>query len=372
MKIAYYSYDHVGNPYCGGGGAYRDLMIHTLLASRHSIRCYYGSFRGARPNIDGDRRIYFLGSSLNYLISRITYSICATVHCLFVNADVIVICYSIFSPVLAFILRRRKTVLELFHLARSEPFRKYSVFGALPVFFEQCALLFGKNILCINREMAGYIAGKYRNKNIATVYTGFDNGLLSEDQFDDNYILSMGRIDVHMKGLDLLIDAFEKIAPSFPRVRLIIAGRGSQHDTAWVRNRIRMSSVATNMLIKENVSGDEKIELFHKATFVCIPSRFEGWCIAAIEAAASSKATIGTRISGLMESIRENETGVIVPAENSIELAGAMVRLLNDAVLRKRLGMNGYKWAQNFSWETIACAQEKHYLSIIEQTFLNE
>jgi glycosyltransferase involved in cell wall biosynthesis len=366
MKIAYYSYDHVGNPYCGGGGAYRDLMIHTLLASRHSIRCYYGNFRGARPTVDGDQRIFFLGSSLNYLISRITYSICATFHCLFVRADVIVICYSIFSPVLAFILRRKKTVLELFHLARNEPFRKYSLFGALPVFFEHYALLFGKNILCINRVMAEYIAEKYRNKNIATVYTGFDNRLLSEKQLDDNYILSMGRIDVHMKGLDLLIDAFEKIVSSFPHVRLIIAGRGSQHDCAWVRNRIRRSSVAANMLFKENVSDAEKTELFHKATFVCIPSRFEGWCIAAIEAAASSKATIGTRITGLMESICENETGIIVPAENVIDLAGAMARLLNDAVLRNRLGMNGYKWAQNFSWETIALAQEQFYRSAIK------
>ncbi|MGA2507138.1 MAG: glycosyltransferase family 4 protein [Chitinispirillaceae bacterium] len=290
---------------------------------------------------------------------------------MFVRADVIVICYSIFSPVLAFLLRRKKTVLEIFHLAQKEPFRKYSVFGSLPYLFEQCALLFGKNILCINREMAEYIAGKYRNKNISTVYTGFDNQLLSENQLDDNYILSMGRIDVHMKGLDLLIDAFERIVSVFPRVRLIIAGRGSQHDTAWVRNRIRKSAVATNMLFKENVSDAEKTMLFHQATFVCIPSRFEGWCITAIEAAASSKATIGTRITGLTESIHENETGLIVPPENTIELVEAMARLLSDTALRNRLGMNGYKWAQNFSWEIIARAQEQFYLSVIKETVLN-
>ncbi len=365
MKIAFYSYDHVENPYCGGGGAYRDLMINTLLASRHTIHCYYGRFRGARAAVDRGLRISFLGSSLNYPVSRITYSLCATFHCLFVKADIIVICYSIFSPVPAFVLRKKNVVIELFHLARYEPFRKYSVFGVLPYLFEKCALHFGKNIICINRRMAEYISRKYKNKNIATVYTGFDSRMLSEQIIDDKYILYMGRIDIHMKGIDILIDAFEKTAPSFPQVRLIIAGRGTPHDTEWVRNRIRNSAVTGAMLFKENVSDAEKISLFHHATFVCMPSRFEGWCIAAIEAAASSKATIGTRIMGLDESILDRETGILVAPDNAGELAGAMSLLLRDAALRNRLGRNGYRRAQQFTWDSISRRQEMYYFSCV-------
>jgi len=366
MKIAYYSYDHVANPYCGGGGAYRDLTINTLLASRHTIHCYYGRFRGARSAVDRGLRISFLGSSFNYPISRITYALCATLHSLLVKADVIVICYSIFSPVLVFVFRKKNVVLELFHLARNEPFRKYSVLGIIPYIFEQCALLFGRNIICINRGMADYISRKYKNKNIATVYTGFDSQILSEQIVDEKYILYMGRIDIHMKGIDVLIDSFEKIVTSFPGVRLIVAGRGSRHDTDWLRNRIRNSPVADAMLFKENVSDAEKISLFHGATFVCMPSRFEGWCIAAIEAAASSKATIGTRIMGLDESIRDRETGILVSPDNADELAVAMALLLRDTALRNRLGSNGYRRAlRQFTWDSISRQQEMYYFSCV-------
>ena len=366
MKIVYYSYDHVANPYCGGGGAYRDYTINTLLASRHTINCYYGRFRGARAVADRGLRSSFLGSSLNYPISRITYALCATFHCLFVKADVIVICYSIFSPVLGFVFRKKNVVLELFHLARSEPFRKYSVLGIIPYLFEQCALLFGRNIICINRGMADYISRKYKNKSIITVYTGFDSQILSEQIIDEKYILYMGRIDIHMKGIDVLIDSFEKIVPSFPGIRLIVAGRGSRHDTDWLRNRIRNSPAADVMLCKENVSDAEKISLFHGATFVCMPSRFEGWCIAAIEAAASSKATIGTRIMGLDESIRDRETGILVSPDNADELAGAMELLSRDTALRNRLGSNGYRRAvRQFTWDSISRQQEMYYLSCV-------
>lgn len=369
MKIAFYSYDHVANPDCGGGGAYRDLMINTLLASRHTIHCYYGRFRGAKPSADHGLRISFLGSSLNYPVSRITYALCATLHSLFVKADVIVICYSIFSPVTSFVFRRKNVALELFHLARIEPFRKYSVFGVIPYLFEQCALLFCKNIICINRGMAEYISRKYKNKNVVTVYTGFDSQMLSEEIADDNYILYFGRIDIHMKGIDLLIDSFEQIAPLFPGVRLIIAGRGTHRDTGWVRNRIRDSAVPDNLVFRENVSDAEKISLFHRATFVCMPSRFEGWCIAAIEAAASSKATIGTRIMGLDESIRDRETGILVAPDNVNELADAMTLLLRDPALRNRLGSNGYRRAvQQFTWDAISRQQEMYYFSCVNNT----
>ncbi len=117
------------------------------------------------------------------------------------------------------------------------------------------------------------------------------------------------------------------------------------------------------MFFREDVSDAEKKTLFRRATFVCVPSRFEGWCIAAIEAAASSKATIGTRIAGLSESIVENETGLLIPPGDSGALAEAMARLLTDVALRERLGQNGNAWARKFTWENVAQSQEACYLS---------
>jgi glycosyltransferase involved in cell wall biosynthesis len=365
MNIAYYSYDHVLNPMCGGGGAYRDLIIHKHLAARHTVRFYCGNFKGAHRYSEEGIAFAFLGWGMNYLMSRISFALLATIHSLFVKADVIVVAYSVFSPVPTFLLRKRKTIIELFHLTKTAPFRKYSLFGLLPYLAETIALAAGTRFICINAELARLIKKTGDTKKVCTVYTGFDHRLLSKNVTDDNYILSMGRIDIHMKGIDLLIDSFEVISASFPDQKLVIAGRGSLHDVAWLKNRIGRSPVKEKIFFKENIPEEEKIFLFHHATFVCMPSRFEGWCIAAIEAAASSKASLGTHIMGLNESIRHNETGLLVPPENKNELAEKMGLLLNDKDLRKQLGDNGYAWAHNFTWEKIAEKQEQFYLSIV-------
>ena len=367
MNIAHYSYDNVNNPRCGGGGAYHELMIHKLLARNHTITFYNGYYKGAKSFSESGIRFSFLGFGASYLLSRISFSFYATIHSFFVKADIIVIGYSVFSPVLAFLFRRKRTILEFYHMTGKEPFRKYSIFGVLPWIAERCALVFGKQYLTLTDSMAEYIKTSYPKKITRAVYTGYDITINSAKEYDDNYILCFGRIDIHMKGIDILIDAFEKIASSFTQHSLKIAGRGSDKDISWLEKRIKNSVFQDRIIHKKNVSEEEKHSLFHHATFVCMPSRFEGWNISAVEAAASSKATIGTQIMGLRDSIRHNETGILVPPEDSNALADTMKLLLSDASLRERLGKKGFQWAQNFTWEKVASVQEEFYYRVLQR-----
>ena len=134
-----------------------------------------------------------------------------------------------------------------------------------------------------------------------------------------------------------------------------------------MEKRIKNSTHHKRIEYKKNVSQEEKHSLFHHATFVCMPSRFEGWNISAVEAAASSKATIGTQIMGLRDSIRHNETGILVTPEDSDALADAMKLLLSDSSLRMQLGKMGYQWAQNFTWEKVSALQEEIYNDILQR-----
>jgi glycosyltransferase involved in cell wall biosynthesis len=368
MKIAYYSYDNVNNPKCGGGGAYRDLLIHRFLAKKHDIVFYTGNYIGKKLKNDNGITCNYLGLKTSYLISRITFSILATIHSLFVNADVVVICYSVFSPVISFLLRKKRTIIELFHLTGKNPFEKYSVFGVFPWLAEHSVLLFGRNFITLSDSLAALIKERYKSKEVCAAYTGFDTDIITGKKGkDEKYVLYFGRIDIHMKGIDILLDAFEKITEAFPAYTLKIAGRGTKKDVLWLKKRIKSSSNAERIEFFENVSRDHKINLFHNATFLCMPSRFEGWCISAIEAAACSKATLGTRIMGLQDSIKHNETGVLVNPEDSDDLADKMKMLLSDKKLRDRLGKNGYAWAQNFTWERVSKIHEDFYRKINSQ-----
>ena len=99
MKIDVYCYDDIGNPRCGGGGAFRERAVHEYLSSRHSVRFFTGNYPGAgridRPNFSC-RRLGFSGS---YLLSRISFALLATIRALFSRADILTVEYSIYSPV---------------------------------------------------------------------------------------------------------------------------------------------------------------------------------------------------------------------------------------------------------------------------------
>jgi glycosyltransferase involved in cell wall biosynthesis len=364
MKINVYCYDDIDNPRCGGGGAYRELKIHRAMAERHRIRFFTGNFDSAKICDEHNFRYRHLGLKTNYLLSRISFSIIATMHSLFSNADVIAIPYSIYSPVLTFLFKPKKTVVLFFHITGGEVFKKYGIFGLLPLVAEKIVFRFARNYITLTDNMAQTIKSRRPAAKVKAGYVSFDTSLLSKSADDDKFILCFGRIDVHMKGIDVLIPAFEKISGNFPMHRLVIAGRGNDSDIKWVANRIEKSSCHDKIQCEVNISEGKKKSLFKTATFVCMPSRYEGWNIAAIEAAASSKATLGTRIHGLTDAIKDNETGLLVQPENIDELAEKMKLLLSDGTLRERLGRNGYVWAQQFTLERVAKIQEDFYKEV--------
>jgi glycosyltransferase involved in cell wall biosynthesis len=366
MVIDVYCYDDVNNPRCGGGGALRELTVHRMIAQRHQVRFFTGNFKGARNTDEHNFTCRHLGSNASYLISRITFAITATISSLFSKADIIAVPYSIYAPVLTFLFWPKKTVVLFFHITGNEVFKKYGPFGTLPWIAEKIVLSRGKNFITLTDSMSRHLSSQRKNILARAGYVGFDTGLLSDAPLDKNFILCFGRIDVRMKGLDILIPAFDKIADRFPGLSLVIAGRGQENNIEWTRKRIKESPYRERIQCLANIPDAKRKELFHTATFVCMPSRFEGWNIAAIEAAASSKATLGTRIHGLTDAIKDGETGILVPSEDINALAEKMALLLSDPVLRNKLGKNGYAWAQNFTWEKVAKIQEDFYFEVVK------
>jgi glycosyltransferase involved in cell wall biosynthesis len=364
MKIDVYCYDDVKNPRCGGGGAYRELAVHQQIAKRHHVRFFTGNFAGAISYHENNFNYAHLGLNFSYLISRITFSIAATLRSILSDADIIAIPYSIYSPVLTFLLKPKKTVVLFFHITGKETIRKYGVFGYLSLFAERLVLRTARNFITLTDNMAQEIATHRPSVRVKAGYVSFDMSMLSRTVTDDKFILCFGRIDIHMKGIDVLIPAFEKIAARFPEHRLVIAGRSKESDAERLRQLITRSAYRSRIQCVINASEKEKKELFHSATFVCMPSRYEGWNIAAIEAAASSKPTLGTRIRGLTDAIKEDETGLLVQPENSDELAEKMKVLLSDSALREKFGKNGYVWAQQFTLERVAGIQEDFYVEV--------
>ena len=86
------------------------------------------------------------------------------------------------------------------------------------------------------------------------------------------------------------------------------------------------------------VPHDELGPYYERAAVVCVPSRREGYGVAAREAMAYGKAIVSTGVGGLADAIDDGVTGLVVPPGDVAALRAALEQLLGDAGLRRRLG----------------------------------
>ena len=367
MRICHLSYDDIGNPWLGGGGALRAREIYRRLAARHEITVVCGGYPGAaaEEKVDGIRFLR-TGSARSYAGSRLAYCRTAPGRLRELSWDVWVNEFSAFAPLRTPAYLRRRGILFFYHFVGAHALAKHPLVGGVSWAAERWALRAYSNIVTISPSMQEQVRSRLRSRlwlrrppsTIDCVYSGVDPSCFELMPSEGDYLLYFGRVDVHTKGLDTLVAAFASLAPRHPGLRLRLAGRGRQQEIARLGRLVEASGAAGQVELVGAVDERTKGELLAGALFVCAPSRYEGWCIAAVEASAAGKAVLGTEIDGLRDAVRAGETGLLVPPGDPEALAAGMTQLLANADRRQRLGEAGRAWARRFDWDRIAGEQE--------------
>jgi glycosyltransferase involved in cell wall biosynthesis len=287
-------------------------------------------------------------------MSRLTFTVGANLRILFERADVIGNSTSPYAPMLSGIARRRRFYGVYHHFAGSYSRERHGISGWIPWCLEQALLRFGRHYVISNEAVAQKIRDMNPKAEVLTTFNAFDSRLLDLEPriASPPFVLFVGRLDVHMKGLDLLISAYEAAASSTD-VDLVLTGRCSESAAEAVRALIP-DSLRSRVRIEPNISEDRKAELLSSCLFFCSPSRVEGFGIAALEANAAGKAVLATDVDGFRASLAFGETALAVPPENADALGSAMRRLIEDSDLCERLGRRGRERARAFGWEAIA------------------
>jgi len=86
---------------------------------------------------------------------------------------------------------------------------------------------------------------------------------------------------------------------------------------------------------------DNIVEILQKSTIACLPSYREGMPKFLLEAASVGLPIVTTDVPGCREVVINNENGYLVPPRNPEALASAIKKLLNDKILRKKMGEKG-------------------------------
>jgi starch synthase len=150
-----------------------------------------------------------------------------------------------------------------------------------------------------------------------------------------------GRIDLHRKGLDILIDAWEQVSRnrSGRDLRLLLVGTGS--DVELLRQRLSVKQLQSVLWVDEYILDRTAIRNYLSAADIYVlASRHEGFPVAPLEAMACGLPVVATDVPGIADILEggENSGGIVVPRENSEAMALAIGRILDNESLRRELG----------------------------------
>lgn len=99
------------------------------------------------------------------------------------------------------------------------------------------------------------------------------------------------------------------------------------------------------------VSQDEKFELLVRAHILVNPSVREGWGLVNIEANSMGTPVVAYRSPGLVDSVKDGESGVFSKSNTPDALANTVVALLEDKGRYLKISETSKKWSKNYSWE---------------------
>lgn len=150
-----------------------------------------------------------------------------------------------------------------------------------------------------------------------------------------------GRVQIERKGLDVLLEAWERICAERPGRNLLLLMIGSGRDDEDLRRRVASSGLGNIVWIDRYVFDRALLWRYLSAADVyALPSRAEGFPVAAIEAMACGLPIVASDVSGVMDMLDggEQNGGVIVPPDDPHALAAALGRVLDDEAWGRKLG----------------------------------
>src|SRR5260370_5112919 len=148
-------------------------------------------------------------------------------------------------------------------------------------------------------------------------------------------VLFVGRL-VHAKGLQILLAAAHRLVREGRRIRLRLVGDGPERP--GLERRIAELSLELNVELMGSLNQDRLRQLYRESDLFVLTSFAEGVPVVLMEAMAMEIPCVATWITGVPELIRHGIDGWLVAPGDFEEAADAIAHLMDDPILRRRLG----------------------------------
>jgi glycosyltransferase involved in cell wall biosynthesis len=142
----------------------------------------------------------------------------------------------------------------------------------------------------------------------------------------EGFILQVGDL-VRDKGIEVLLEAYAGLQSAPP---LVLVGRRFPESPG---------TLPPNVIVIEGLSHAAVMQAWKRSIFGVVPSICLDACpTVTMEAMASGRAVIGSRIGGITDQIVDGKTGFLVPSGDVSVLQNAMKTLISNRVLREQMG----------------------------------
>lgn len=164
------------------------------------------------------------------------------------------------------------------------------------------------------------------------------------------------------KGIKDAINVFSEINRKDEDWQFWIVGKSSPEYKDLVQEMLGGHELKDKTTFYGFVSESKKFELLAKTHVLINPSHREGWCLVNIEAASAGTPVLGYKVSGMKDSVKDGQTGILSEKGDYRSIAYNAIKLVNDKTEYKQMQDNSIKWSKNFSWEKA----KKESLELIE------
>jgi D-inositol-3-phosphate glycosyltransferase len=171
---------------------------------------------------------------------------------------------------------------------------------------------------------------------------------------DEKIILFVGRLEP-IKGVDILLNAAALLESDVECSVLIVGG-----DEASAARLGEFRDLASALGIDHRVAfvgavDHDRLPLFYNAADVCVvPSRYESFGLVALEAMACGVPVVASRVGGLTGTVKDGESGYLVPWLCPEPFAERLEMLLDNDSLRRGLGETAREVVGRYRWENVA------------------
>ncbi|MCT7985721.1 glycosyltransferase [Laspinema sp. A4] len=293
------------------------------------------------------------------------------------NSYDIVVLHGIFHPSLYSLSRLLKEKGNPYIVAPHDPYHPYifkknsQIKWLYWYFFERKLLQEASLIQLLDIRHGDLLQSLKIETPCVAIPNGFDsNDIIPESslKWPDQgpaKLLFLGRIDSYNKGLDILLDSFAQVLNT-NEIDLNLQGPDFG-DKKMLLKKAESLGVSRSFWCKEPDFNVSPTSIIAGCDIFCLPSRFEGFGLSALEAMQAGRVLLVSEIAGISPFVKASGCGVVVQP-NVASVKDGLVELLACRSHWKEMGLAGRRYVEeNLQWKTIAADALEKYNRLLKQ-----